>query len=234
MEMQGLSFRAKGSGWFESELGKGEVIYGHIRDFPQPERDFLSNQKIQSIVLVPLFVKEAWWGFLGFDECSSEREWSATEIDALKTAASTLSAAIQRRSNEQEKLSLESQVQQTQKLESLGILAGGIAHDFNNLLLGILGNADLALMELRPESPARQHIEDAVKASQRAAELCSQMLAYSGRGNFVLKPLDLSILVEEMAHLLEVSISKKVNLRFNLLPGSPRSRLTPPRSVRWS
>jgi signal transduction histidine kinase len=166
-------------------------------------------------------MNEVWWGFIGFDECPSEREWSAIEIDALRTAASTLGAAIQRRANEQERLSLESQVQQTQKLESLGILAGGIAHDFNNLLLGILGNADLALMELRSESPARQHIEDAVKASQRAAELCSQMLAYSGRGTFVLKPLDLSVLVEEMAHLLEVSISKKVALRFNFAPRIP-------------
>ncbi len=214
-ELQGLSIRLKGMSLLESVLGKGEVVYGHVRDFASPERDLLSSQGIQSIVLVPLFVNETWWGFLGFDECSGEREWSTIEIDALRTAASTLSAAIQKRANEQERLNLEAQVQQTQKLESLGILAGGIAHDFNNLLLGILGNADLALMELRPESPARQHIEDAVKASQRAAELCSQMLAYSGRGNFVLKPLDLSILVEEMTHLLEVSISKKVSLRLN-------------------
>ena len=215
MEMQGLSLRLKGTGLFESLLGKREVVYGHVRDFAPPERRLLSSQGIESIVLVPLFVNESWWGFLGFDECTGEREWSTIEIDALRTAASTLSAAIQRRANEQERLNLEAQVQQTQKLESLGILAGGIAHDFNNLLLGILGNADLALMELKPESPARQHIEDAVKASQRAAELCSQMLAYSGRGNFILKPLDLSVLVEEMAHLLEVSISKKVSLRLN-------------------
>ncbi len=219
--MQGFSYRLTGTGLFESVLGKGEIIYGHVRDFPTPERDFLSTQGIQSIVLVPLFVNENWWGFIGFDECHVERNWSTIEIDALRTAASTLGAAIQRRANEQERLSLEAQVQQTQKLESLGILAGGIAHDFNNLLLGILGNADLALMELRTESPARQHIEDAVKASQRAAELCGQMLAYSGRGSFVLKPLDLSALVEEMAHLLEVSISKKISLHFNFASRIP-------------
>ncbi len=219
--MQGLSGLLCESEWFGSVLGKGEVIYGHLRDFPQYTRDLLAAQKIQSFVLVPLFVNESWWGFIGFDECRSEREWSSIEIDALRTAASILAAAIQRRANEQERMSLEAQVQQTQKLESLGILAGGIAHDFNNLLLGILGNADLALMELRTESPARQHIEDAVKASQRAAELCGQMLAYSGRGSFVLRPLDLSVLVEEMAHLLEVSISKKVSLSYNFSPRIP-------------
>lgn len=216
-----LSYQHGGFGRYANVLSMGGVIYGHVRDFPQPEYEFHSSFSIQSIVLVPVFVNECWWGFIGCDECHCEREWSTVEIDALRTAASTLGAAIQRRVNEEERLSLESQVQQTQKLESLGILAGGIAHDFNNLLLGILGNADLALMELRPESPARQHIEGAVKASQRAAELCGQMLAYSGRGSFIFKPLDLTTLVEEMAHLLEVSISKKISLRYNFAPRIP-------------
>ncbi|MFC1572559.1 PAS domain S-box protein [Candidatus Eisenbacteria bacterium] len=127
----------------------------------------------------------------------------------------------ERKRAEEEKLALERQLQQTQKLESLGILAGGIAHDFNNLLLVILGNADLALHELSPMSPARDNLRGIEKASKRAAELARQMLAYSGKGRFVVEPIAIGELVEEMAHLLEVSISKKVVLKYNFAENLP-------------
>ncbi len=105
---------------------------------------------------------------------------------------------------------------QAQKLESLGVLAGGIAHDFNNLLVGILGNAGLALMELPPASPARDTIEQIETAGRHAADLARQMLAYSGKGRFVIQPIDLNSLVEEMTHLLRVSLNKGVSLHYDL------------------
>lgn len=111
---------------------------------------------------------------------------------------------------------------QAQKAESLAVLAGGIAHDFNNLLVGILGNAGLALAELPPESPVRATIADIETAGQRAADLAKQMLAYSGRGKFVVGPLQLSALVEEMAHLLRVSVGAGVRLVLDLAPGLPQ------------
>ena len=122
---------------------------------------------------------------------------------------------------EEQRLSLERQMQHAQKLESLGVLAGGIAHDFNNLLMTILGNADLALFELSPYAPARENIEEIEKASKQAAELAKQMLAYSGKGRFVIKPIDLREIVEEMAHLLKVSISKKATLKYNFADNLP-------------
>ena len=122
---------------------------------------------------------------------------------------------------EQERGKLEAQIQQAQKLESLGVLAGGIAHDFNNLLMGVLGHASLALMELSPVSPARDSLQQIETAAIRAAELCKQMLAYSGKGRFVVQPLNLNELVEEMAHLLQVSISKKVVLKYHFAPNLP-------------
>ncbi|MBN2077960.1 MAG: PAS domain S-box protein [Spirochaetes bacterium] len=126
-----------------------------------------------------------------------------------------------RKRAEDERQRLESQIQQTQKLESLGVLAGGIAHDFNNLLMAILGNIDLAVMDLPPSSIARGNLLEAARASQRAADLCRQMLAYSGRGRFTSENLDLNDVVEEMGHMLEVSISKKAVLRFNFARGLP-------------
>jgi signal transduction histidine kinase/CheY-like chemotaxis protein len=123
--------------------------------------------------------------------------------------------------SEEERLKLEAQVQHAQKLESLGVLAGGIAHDFNNLLLAILGNADLALLDMSPVSPVRQNVEEIKKASQRAAELAKQMLAYSGKGRFVVEAIDLSEVIEEMSHMLQVSTSKKAVLKYNFARNLP-------------
>jgi len=120
-----------------------------------------------------------------------------------------------------EQRNLEQQMLHSQKLESLGVLAGGIAHDFNNLLTGILGNADLAKTEMSPLAPSRTSLEGIEVAARRAADLCRQLLAYSGRGRFLIEPLNLQELVEEMGHLLSVSISKKVVLKYHFSQGIP-------------
>jgi two-component system, cell cycle sensor histidine kinase and response regulator CckA len=122
---------------------------------------------------------------------------------------------------EEERRQLEAQMQQAQKLESLGVLAGGIAHDFNNLLTAILGHADLALLGMAPEAPGRDNLREIASASRRAAELCRQMLAYAGRGRMVVEPVDLSRLVQDLVHLLQVSISKKALLRCRLAEELP-------------
>jgi len=127
----------------------------------------------------------------------------------------------ERKRMEETQRRLEAKIQQAQRLESLGVLAGGVAHDFNNLLVAILGYTDLALAGLPPESPVRGDIEQIRKASIRAAELTNQMLAYSGRGRFVVKAINLNDLVGEMTHLLERVISKKAALRFHLDPALP-------------
>jgi PAS domain S-box-containing protein len=118
-------------------------------------------------------------------------------------------------------------LREAQKLESLGVLAGGIAHDFNNLLVGILGNAGLALDELAPESPARELVREIELTGKRAAELAHQMLAYSGRGRFLVEPLDLNKLIQEMSHLLRVSVQKGAILRYNFSPGLPAIEADP-------
>ena len=123
---------------------------------------------------------------------------------------------------DEEKRAFDRQLQQTQKLESLGVLAGGIAHDFNNILMAIIGNADLALMKITKESPVVDYIHKIEQAALRAADLAKQMLAYSGKGKFVVENLDVNVLIKEMLHMLEVSISKKVVLQQNLTPQLPK------------
>jgi PAS domain S-box-containing protein len=89
-------------GRWEETLGRGDLVYGNTRDFPESERPVLiETLGIMSMILVPIFVGGRWWGFIGFDDCFKERDWSA-EIDALKAAASTLGAAVQRQAMEEE------------------------------------------------------------------------------------------------------------------------------------
>jgi two-component system cell cycle sensor histidine kinase/response regulator CckA len=116
---------------------------------------------------------------------------------------------------------LEEKLRQSQKLESLGVLAGGVAHDFNNLLVGILGNAGV-LMEATPEdSPLRQVVENLLQAGERAAHLTRQMLAYSGRGRFVVERLNLEQQVHQIVALIGASIPKGVRIKLDFEPGLP-------------
>ncbi|HEY1340370.1 MAG TPA: response regulator [Bryobacteraceae bacterium] len=122
-----------------------------------------------------------------------------------------------------ERRRIEEQLRHTQKLESLGVLAGGVAHDFNNLLTGILKNASLVLDNVPPHHANRKMLEDLMKATKRAADLTRQLLAYAGKGRFVLRTVDLSGLVREISGLIQTSIPKHVQIRLQLaddLPGT--------------
>lgn len=116
---------------------------------------------------------------------------------------------------------MERQLQQAQKMESLGILAGGIAHDFNNILTSILGFADLAMEDIEATHQARGHISELVKGARRGAELTQQMLAYSGKGKFVVEPVNLQSLIADMGRLLQVSIPRSCGLHYHFAPTLP-------------
>jgi PAS domain S-box-containing protein len=127
----------------------------------------------------------------------------------------------ERRKTERERRKIEERLQLAQKLESLGVLAAGVAHDFNNLLMGVLGNASLALADLSPSSPARERIEEIATAAKRAAELCDQMLAYSGKGNFIIEVVSLNEVVEETANLIKSTISSRAVLKRDFAENLP-------------
>jgi two-component system CheB/CheR fusion protein len=120
-----------------------------------------------------------------------------------------------------ERRKFERELQHTQKLESLGLLAGGVAHDFNNLLTGILGNASLVYAETASDNPLRPPLREIVRASERAADLTRQLLAYAGKGRFVVEAIRLSDLISEILMLVRASISKNVELKVDLTPGLP-------------
>lgn len=130
-----------------------------------------------------------------------------------------IEAAQQRAEREHEEL--EKQLLQTQKLESLGVLAGGIAHDFNNLLMAISGNLELIRHAVGPESPAAKYVDNAFLASKRAADLARQMLAYPRKGGDSVKQLDLNRMIGENADLLKASVLKGMAITAQLQPELP-------------
>jgi PAS domain S-box-containing protein len=195
-----------------------------------PREDFLGKKTSSLSVWVDPGQREAMYGQMKQGAPISEMEFKLRRRDGqvrimqissrtIDLAGQTVVLSVGR--DVTETRNLEQQMLHSQKLESLGVLAGGIAHDFNNLLTGILGNADLAKTEMSPLAPSRASLEGIEIAARRAADLCRQLLAYSGRGRFTIEPIDLRELVEEMGHLLSVSISKKVVLKYHFSQGLP-------------
>ncbi|HEY4087821.1 MAG TPA: ATP-binding protein [Bryobacteraceae bacterium] len=116
---------------------------------------------------------------------------------------------------------LEERVRQAAKAESIGLLAGGVAHDFNNLLTIIIGNASMANVALPENSPARQQIGNALKAAERAADLTRQLLAYAGKGRFIIRHADVSEAIREIATLLRTSAPRNAEIALDLAEGLP-------------
>jgi two-component system cell cycle sensor histidine kinase/response regulator CckA len=237
-------FRADGTFTFVNEVycrtfGRtAEQLLGHRwhpvvapEDLPQVEAMLATMSAHNPVVRIENRVLDGqgrvrWMEFVnrGFhDPDGTLREVQAVGRDVTeRREAEQAARELERSLREQERQrDHERQLLQSQKLESLGVLAGGVAHDFNNLLTAILGHASLARMNLPAEHPVAGELALIEAASLRAAELCQQMLAYAGRGRFLIAPTDVNALAREMTKLLGAAIPKHVALRFDLAPGLP-------------
>ena len=161
-----------------------------------------------------------WRGEFHNKKKNGELFWEAASISPVKNRDNVITNFVAVKEDITERKRAEDALRHAQKMESIGTLAGGIAHDFNNLLNAILGQSTLAIGKLTKESPAKNHIEKSIKAAEKAANLTKQLLAYSGKGQFVNEEIDFNRLVEENAQLLEVSVPKATELRY-VLDSSP-------------
>jgi signal transduction histidine kinase len=146
----------------------------------------------------------------------------------IGTLVSTVTTALRSRRRQYEirdylaeRRNNEEQMRETQKLESIGVLAGGIAHDFNNLLTGIIGNTSLALDMAENDPGQTAVLREVMQAGQRAADLTMQLLAYAGKGRFVVRPIDLSVLTGEIAPLVKTFIPRAAQVEMSLIPNPP-------------
>jgi signal transduction histidine kinase/CheY-like chemotaxis protein len=151
----------------------------------------------------------------GGDDRDVELERLRQRIAELEAEGTALAEA------ERAQRLLERRLLETQKLESLAVLAGGVAHDFNNLLTVILGNADLARAESPPESPLRPFLEAIEHAGRRAADLCRQMLAFAGKGRYVIAPLDLAVVLRDSETVLRSALPSRAALALAVPPSLP-------------
>ncbi len=144
-----------------------------------------------------------------------------TLVSSIRTALRARRRQIELRDYLRDREEREERMLQSQKLESLGVLAGGVAHDFNNLLTGILGNASLALDNADGNIPIDGLLQDIIDAGQRAADLTRQLLAYSGKGQFQLQRLNVSKLVAQITKLVHAAIPRTVNVHLDLADNLP-------------
>lgn len=118
---------------------------------------------------------------------------------------------------EKEKEALEERIKQTQRLESIGVLAGSIAHDFNNLLVGIVGNTDLAMMELPQEHPAQKYLAEVIKISKKLTHISNQLLTYAGKAKTYVREISLTELIRNLETLIDLSVAnKKIAVKYEL------------------
>ena len=150
--------------------------------------------------------------------------WTARLVTTADGRAEFQAVGIdltERRQAEAERATIERKMQDVQRLEALGVLAGGVAHDFNNLLAGVLGHAELAVTALPAGHPARDHLATVISGVAQAGGLTRQLLAYSGKGRFLLRAIDLNGLITQTTELLRLTLPKKVQLNLDLADALP-------------
>ncbi len=159
-------------------------------------------------------------GFLGIDATDSPREWTADDVTLLTMFGDLLLTALSRWRAESEKAQLQTQLQQSLKMEAVGKLSGGIAHDFNNMLLPIIGYSDMILARLDPLDPSVVELNEIHRAANQAAALTRQLLAFSRKQVVKKTTFDLNDHLRQMTRMLGRIIGEDIVLRMALNPGT--------------
>ncbi len=145
----------------------------------------------------------------------------------IRGAVITFTDISARKQSEEESLVLQAQLQQAQKMESIGRLAGGVAHDFNNMLTVVLGYSQLGMYETGPEGVLHKYFEEIVKTSNRSADLTRQLLAFASKQTITTRPLDLNEVVTGMLKMLQRLIGEHISLTWQPAPDLWRIKADP-------
>lgn len=201
------------------------VVVVDARTDPRTNKAMVEQFQNRTLVQIPMVVGEQPLGGFGCGTFGAEgcKAPSPQELDFMYALGALAGAALARIRLERERAAgrarreeFEAHLLHMQKLESLGLLAGGLAHDFNNLLVGVLANANLAREGLAPDSSVQPLLELIERAGLRAADLTRQMLAYSGKGRFLVRVYDVAQLSAEMVDLVRASVPKLVDFRVDV------------------
>jgi two-component system cell cycle sensor histidine kinase/response regulator CckA len=195
----------------EEVLGKNPRVLKSGETTPAIYRDLWSTIKAGG----------TWTGELHNRRKNGELFWEAASISGLLDAEGRVSNFIAIKEDITNRRHLESQLRQAQKLEGIGQLAGGVAHDFNNMLSVVMGYSELALSKLPDDSPVQMYLEEIRKASDRAAALTRQLLAFSRKQILQPRIVDLNQVIRDMEKMLRRLITENVHTSLELDPGLP-------------
>ncbi|GAV21009.1 blue-light-activated protein [Mariprofundus micogutta] len=202
----------------------GPVVIEDARTDARTNKEIVNKTGNRTIINIPIILSNKRLGVLGTGSFGEEGVFSpeVSQLEHLSAMASHVALALDRINLFNERIDMQAQLEHSQRLDSLGLMAGGIAHDFNNILTSIMGSAAVADRHLLddPES-AQQNLSRIVDSSRRAADLCNQMLAYSGKGHFVVETVDLNQALSEIIPLLESAIGKHAEISYDLYESLP-------------
>jgi PAS domain S-box-containing protein len=198
-------------GWNEHE-----IVGCDARMFYRDQEEY---ERVGELLYLPGSPAEADTRFLHADGREVAVRVRAADLDPEEPAKGQIITIVdlsREEEAERQREELESRLRQAQKMEALGVLAGGIAHDFNNILGAILGYTQLAQEDLPKGSTERDHLDQALKAGERARDLVKHILAFSRRAEQEKSPVSLTPLIKETLHLLRASLPPQITLRHRL------------------
>ncbi|MHB8120627.1 MAG: hybrid sensor histidine kinase/response regulator [Desulfuromonadaceae bacterium] len=180
------------------------------------ERSGSRNEYIETLFEIDRTVNNGEWELTAKDGSIRIWEFQTTPLrttrKGVRVLLSMATDLTERKNTEEARIQLEAQLQQAQKMESVGRLAGGVAHDFNNMLTVILGHAELGLVKLDPNHPVRADLQEISQTAQRSADLTRQLLAFARRQTVAPKVLDLNEIITAMLKMLQRLIGEGIHL----------------------
>lgn len=175
-------------------------------------------RQARSVLMVQLTHDDKCIGYLGIDTCRAARQWQLEDANLLAMVADPLVSALRRQAMEEEKTTLQSQLNQSQKMEAVGKLSSGIAHDFNNMLLPIIGYADMVLGRIPADDPSISDLKEIRRAAEQAATLTRQLLSFSRKQVVKKSIFDVNQALSSMSGMLRRIIGEDVRMTMNLSP----------------
>lgn len=222
--------------WFMEKLEKNKnIIISDVSELPQEaikEKELFETQGVRSVLIVPIFLEQELFGFVGFDDTEKSRKWSEEDIYLLDTAAKAF-AVYFKLTRLKEDLSETQRLYQTlteqhhlrdwlllsQKMEAVSRLARGIAYGFNNLLTVIGGYSELLLNFLPATSPLHKYILEIKNATQKANNFINQLLIISGKKIIIeVKIINLNEFILEIEKELQYLVGEGIEIKTNLTP----------------
>jgi len=196
-DLQNIPYEIVCPRWFE-KLSEGELIVGNIREFSEPEKSALWKQKVKSILITPVFIDKKFWGFIGFDDCQIERNWTSTEERLLAAAANTIGSAYLRKKNQDELVAAKEKAEESERLKSAFL--ANMSHEIRTPMNGILGFAGLLKEPKLTGDEQQEYIGIIEKSGARMLNIINDIMSISkvesGQMELSVKQTNINIQIE--------------------------------------